>query len=55
MKLVEENQFGIAPGKPADMHFKVFDKGTPVFEGKAIRKQVTVYFSKDTVSIKWIY
>lgn len=49
VKLYEENQFGKAPGKPADMTFDVFDKGTPVFEGKAIRKQVTIYFTKDTV------
>jgi hypothetical protein len=49
LKMVEETQYGIAPGKPADMHFEVFDKGTPAFDGKAIRKQVTVYFSKDTV------
>lgn len=43
--LFEENQFGRSPGAPANMHFDVFDKGTPVFEGKAIRKQVTIYFS----------
>jgi hypothetical protein len=30
------------------MSFNVFDKGTPAFDGKAIRKQVTVYFTKDT-------
>ena len=29
------------------MSFDVFDKGTPAFDGKAVRKQVTVYFSKD--------
>jgi hypothetical protein len=29
------------------MSFDVFDKGTPVFENKAIRRQVTIYFSKD--------
>ena len=27
------------------MSFEAFDKGTPVFDGKAVRKQVTVYFS----------
>ena len=46
--MYQEIQFGKAPGKPADMHFDVFDKGTPVFSGSAIRKQVTVYFTKDT-------
>ncbi len=52
LRLIEENQFGKMPPRPADMHFNVFDKGTPVFDGKAIRKQVTVYFSKDTSSYK---
>lgn len=48
LKLVEENQFGKMPARPANMHFDVFDKGTPVFDGKAIRKQVTIYLTKDT-------
>lgn len=48
VKLFEESQFGKMPGRPADMHFNVFDKGTPSLNGKAIRKQVTVYFTKDT-------
>jgi hypothetical protein len=49
VKLFEENQFGLMPGKPADMHFNVFDKGTTVFDGGAVRKQVTVYFTADTL------
>jgi hypothetical protein len=28
------------------MSFDVFDKGTPAYDGKAIRRQVTIYFSK---------
>ncbi|MGD2095801.1 MAG: hypothetical protein PVH77_12410 [Phycisphaerales bacterium] len=47
IRLFEENQFGRSPGRPKDMSFDVFDKGTPAFDGKAIRKQVTIYFSKD--------
>jgi hypothetical protein len=47
VKLFEENQFGRSPGRPKGMHFEVFDKGTPAFDGRAIRRQVTVYFSKD--------
>jgi hypothetical protein len=47
--LYEENQFGKMPSRPADLHFAVFDKGTTVLDGKAIRKQVTVYFTKDTL------
>lgn len=48
LKLVEEIQFGKMPPRPSAMSFRVFDKGTPAFNGKAIRKQVTVYFTKDT-------
>ena len=47
VKLFEEFQYGKMPGRPASMTFDVFDKGTPVFNGKAIRKQVAVQFSKD--------
>jgi hypothetical protein len=44
-KIVEENEYGRVPGRPAVMSFDVFDKGTPVFDGKALRKQVTIYFT----------
>ncbi|MBN1506274.1 MAG: hypothetical protein JW955_05485 [Sedimentisphaerales bacterium] len=47
VRLFEENQYGRSPGRPADMSFDVFDKATPAFDGKATRRQVTVYFSKD--------
>lgn len=52
VKLFEEIQFGKAPAKPAALSFNVFDKGTPVFDGKAIRKQITIYFTKDTSNHK---
>ncbi|MES2649681.1 MAG: acetylxylan esterase [Bacteroidota bacterium] len=52
VKLFEEHQFGKLPPKPAGMHFKIFDKGTPVLNGRAIRKQVTVYFTGDTSGYK---
>jgi len=45
LRLFEENMFGRSPGRPAGMSFEVFDKGTPALDGKAIRRQVTVYFS----------
>ena len=48
LRLAEENQFGKMPPRPKDLTFHAFDKGTPAFNGKAIRKQVTVYFTKDT-------
>ncbi len=46
-QLIEQNWFGRAPGRPKDMSFEVFEKGTPAFQGKAIRSQVTIYFTKD--------
>jgi hypothetical protein len=48
VKLFEQYQFGKAPGKPAGLAFNVFDPGTPVLNGAAIRKQLTVYFTKDS-------
>jgi hypothetical protein len=52
IKLYEENQFGSSPAAPKDMTFKVIEKGNPAFDGKAIRRQITVYFTKDTSSYK---
>jgi len=48
LKMVEEIQYGKMPPRPADLRFNVFDKNTLAFNGKAIRKQVTVYFTRDT-------
>jgi hypothetical protein len=47
VRLFEENEYGKTPGRPAGMSFDVFDKGTAALDGKAIRRQVTIYFSKD--------
>jgi len=44
LRLFEENQFGRATGNPKDVRFTVFDKGTRVFEGKALRRQITMHF-----------
>jgi (4-O-methyl)-D-glucuronate---lignin esterase len=52
VRLFEENQFGRSPGRPSDMSFEVFDKGTLALDGKAIRRQVTVYFSKEKAGPK---
>jgi len=46
-EIFETQQYGRDPGRPADESFDVTDKGTPALEGKAIRKQVTISFSKD--------
>jgi hypothetical protein len=48
LNLFYEFEYGKIPGPSEDLSFNVFDKGTIALEGKAIRKQVTVYFTKDT-------
>ncbi len=52
LRLIEDNQYGRSPGRPSAMVFDVFEKGTPAFGGKALRKQVTVYFSGDRAGPK---
>jgi len=52
VRLFEEIEYGKMPPRPAALSFHVFDKGTPVLDGKAMRKQVTVYFTKDTTAHK---
>jgi hypothetical protein len=52
VRLFEENQYGRSPGRPEGMTFDVFEKGSPAFEGKGIRRQVTVYFSADNAGPK---
>lgn len=43
-RLFESEQYGRMPNHRAKLSFDVFDKGTPVFEGKAVRKQVNIRF-----------
>ncbi len=47
VQMFEDQQYGRAPGKPADESFEIVDKGTPALGGKAIRKQVTIYLNKE--------
>ena len=50
VRLFEENQFGRAPERPlADRRksFEVFESSAPALNGKALRTQVTIYFSRD--------
>lgn len=47
VKLFEAQQFGNNPGKPAGLAFEVQDQGTPAFDGKAVRKQVRITFTKE--------
>ena len=46
-KLFETHMFGRAPGKPKDLSFEVASKPADALGGKAMRKEVTVYFSAD--------
>jgi hypothetical protein len=48
VSLFEEFEYGKIPAKTDMVTFNVFDKGTPALNGKAIRKQVTIYLTKDT-------
>lgn len=48
VSLFEEYQYGKVPAAPKRISFNVFDKGTPALEGRALRKQVTIYFTGDT-------
>ncbi len=47
LAMFETQQYGRAPGRPADESFDVFDVGSPALDGKALRKQVRIYLSKD--------
>ena len=47
LEIFETQQFGRAPGRPADESFEITDKGTLALGGKAIRKQITIHLLKD--------
>ena len=47
LRLFETEQFGKGPGRES-VHFRVFESGMPAFDGTAIRRQVTIYFTDDT-------
>jgi hypothetical protein len=52
VEIFETQQYGRAPGRPADETFEVTEQGTPALEGTAIRKQATIYLTKDkTIAI----
>jgi hypothetical protein len=48
VSLFEEFEYGRIPAMPKGLSFMVSDKGTPALNGKAIRRQVTVYLTRDT-------
>lgn len=46
VQLFAQNQFGRAPGPPAELSFDVFEKGASAFDGKAVRRQITIHFAR---------
>ncbi|QGY46652.1 acetylxylan esterase [Maribellus comscasis] len=51
LQMYENEQFGKCPER-LKRDFNVFDSGTPAFNGKAVRKQITLYFTEDTSNCK---
>ena len=45
LKLFTDNVYGQIPAKPSGMHFKLTETDSAALNGKAIRKQVTIYFA----------
>ncbi len=52
LQQMESIQFGKMPDKPKSISYNIFDKGTVVLKGKALRKQITVFLTKDTLGPK---
>ena len=46
LQLFADNVYGRMPGKPKDMHFVVTSIDSAALGGKAIRKQVTIFFTR---------
>lgn len=46
LQLFADNVYGRLPGKPKDMHFAVTSIDSSALGGKAIRKQVTIFFTR---------
>ena len=48
LRLFEDNEYGKMPGRPKHLWFRVNSIATSALDGKALRKEVTVYFTKNT-------
>ncbi|WP_026462043.1 hypothetical protein [Adhaeribacter aquaticus] len=48
LNLFKQEVYGQLPGKPTELHFQVTEIDKTALNGLATRKQVTVYFTKDT-------
>ena len=47
LSLFKENIYGKLPGKPQAMHYQLLEMNNNALDGKAIRKQVKIYFLKN--------
>lgn len=47
LKLFHEHVYGTMPGAPADLWWKVFESDAAALDGRATRRQVTIYFTRD--------
>lgn len=47
IRLFETHQFGRSPGRPDELSFDVFERQGQALGGKALRRQVTIRFSKN--------
>ena len=47
LELFAENVYGRSPQPPPSLTYDVFEKPAPALSGKAVREQVTIYFSPD--------
>src|SRR5437763_15293282 len=47
LKKFADNVYGRIPGKPKDFHYKIVYSDPKALNGKATRKEVTLYFNKD--------
>ncbi|MBI1309763.1 acetylxylan esterase [bacterium] len=48
LRLFKENVYGTMPGVAADLWWKAFDSDANALGGKATRRQITIYFTRDT-------
>lgn len=47
LKLFQQNVYGRMPGKPRNIYYCLMEMDTAALNGKAIRKQVTIHFTKE--------
>jgi hypothetical protein len=47
VRLFAQQQFGRVPDRPKELHWEVKEAGTPVLDGAALRRQVTIYLAAD--------